>query len=252
MTLILAIGCDDGVVIASDSAVTDLEVGTKHPSEKIKQLSDHPIFYGTSGDVGLTQKVDDALALYKPKTQFKQIRTGLKSLIVPVLKTAMSSYVPYPKHPYNIPPAAVFLFVGVLDGEPWILEIERNGTDTLYGEGFGHFAAIGSGKLLAHALFRSHLMGSRDLKTGKVQACRVVEDSIQLAASGIALPVHIYTISADGHPAKLEDSEMRSLSETCGLWRVKERESLGSALTPSGPTPENAEIPKPKQQTSSQ
>lgn len=61
MTLVLAIDCENGVVIASDSAVTDATGGTKQPGEKMKRMRDWPILYGIAGDYGLVHKLAEAL-----------------------------------------------------------------------------------------------------------------------------------------------------------------------------------------------
>ena len=245
MTLVLAIACDDGIVIGSDSAFSEAEIGTKHPSAKIKQLCDCPILYGASGDVGLAQKVDEALKAYKPKTLLKQIRSGIKSLVVLELKASIEQHVPYPNPSFHLPPAVILLFAGVLDGHPWILEIERDARDTLYDESMGNFAAIGSGKLLAHAFFRPHFGTKRTLRTGKVLAYRVLDDAISIAGAGLALPLHVHTISGGGTVTEIGEAEMTELNNTVNAWREIERDSLGRALSPAADEPALA-IPTPR------
>jgi len=61
MTLIVGIVCQDGVVLAADSATSDIEAQTKQPTEKIRRLGHQKIFYGGSGDYGLVQKIEEAL-----------------------------------------------------------------------------------------------------------------------------------------------------------------------------------------------
>lgn len=247
MTLILAVGCGDGVVIASDSAVSESGTGTKLAGEKIQRLEGEPILYASSGHGGLRQRVDEALKSFKPNPQLKQIRNKLKSLVVSELDLSAKQHVPYPEPPYDKPPVVIFLFVGVHKGKPWILEIERDGSDTLYDDRTGNFAAIGSAKGLAHALFRPHLRSKRTLKEGKVLAYRVTEDSIHLMASGLSEPVHIHVISADGTVSELKDGpDRKEINDTVNLWRELERETLGRALSPESQTQES---PPPKPET---
>lgn len=62
MTLIVAFGCSDGVVLSADSASSEQDVGTKQEvSEKIRRVGNLPIVYGGSGDVGLLQKIDEGV-----------------------------------------------------------------------------------------------------------------------------------------------------------------------------------------------
>jgi len=57
MTLIVALGCTDGIVMGADSASSDSVSGTKQPVIKIQQIGRHTILCGGSGDVGLIQKL---------------------------------------------------------------------------------------------------------------------------------------------------------------------------------------------------
>jgi hypothetical protein len=153
------------------------------------------MLYGASGDTGLQQKIDDSLATLDPKPRLKNTHREFKRIIVTEQKDAAELHVPYPAIGFNTPPIVVFLFVGVHDGKPWILEIEKDGRDTLYDERLGNFAAIGSGKPWAEAIFRPHLRTERDIELGKVFAYRILDDSINLAAAYLATPIHIFTIS---------------------------------------------------------
>lgn len=245
MTLIIGIACEDGVVLAADSASSDPESGTKQPFEKIKRLRELPILYGGSGDVGLLQKIEESLGTLTAKATLKRLRQDIKKLVIPELKEARELHVPYPQAPYHQPPDATLLFAGVLDSRPWILEIEKDGRDTVYGEDLGNFAAIGSGKPWAQAIFRPHLRTKRDLRLGKIFAYRVVEDSIELAAGFLAGPVHIYIISADGTVLKVDEQEISQLAGTCELWRTLEREAVGEILAPTKRGEVEPEVPKP-------
>ncbi len=242
MTLVLAIACKDGVVIAADSATTD--EGLKQPSEKIKRLSDLPVLYGGSGDVGLMQKIDESLSAAVMRPTLQVMRREIKKRVGPELRESTSLHAAYPTVENQLPPIAVILFVGILDGKPWILEIEKDNRDTIYGDSLGNFAAIGSGKMLAQALFRPHLTTERDLRAGKIFAYRILEDAIDLSAAYLAKPIHIHTIALDGTIEKVSSSELEAIETTCEGWRELERGTVGQVL--AGHTEEDgAEIPKP-------
>jgi 20S proteasome alpha/beta subunit len=244
VTLIVAIGCSDGVVLAADSAVSDAELGIKQPGEKLRRIGEHPILFGFSGDVGLLQKVEENLQKYKPKSTLKQLRAHIKGLVCEELQASAKWHVPYPHSVFEKPPPAIFLFAGVLDGRPWILEIERDGRDTVYGDDLGNFAAIGSGKPWAQAIFRPHLYTPRSLGVAQVMAYRVLDDSIALAAGWLASPIHIHTLDSAGDFNKLPPDD-KNLSKICDMWREIERESLGKALAPPGEAEPEVSIPQP-------
>lgn len=254
MTLIVAIGCSDGVVIGADSASSDMDSGIKQPSEKIRRIGERNILFGGSGDVGLLQNINESLADFTQQPNLKRIRQQIKKRVVPELAEAVSSHSPYPQPGYNVPPCAILLFVGIQDGKPWILEIEKDGRDTIYDEGLGNFAAIGSGKPWAQALFRPHLKTERDIELGKIFAYRVIDDAITLAVGGLAPPIHIYTISSENQIEKVDQEELNKLSETCELWKSIEREAVGQALAepknegiePAIPEPQ--EVPEPQKE----
>lgn len=249
MTLVVAIGCTDGVVLAGDSAMTDTDSDTKQPANKIKQIGNLPVLFGFSGHVGLLQKVEERLMTFQPKTTLKRTRQELKQLVLPELAESTKWHAPYPQQGFHQPPACILLIAGVLDGQPWILELERDGSDQMFGPDMGSFAAIGSGKPWAQAIMRPHLMTERTLEQGKVFAYRVVEDSIALAASGLAKPIHMRTVAADGAVATVtQDEQEQSLSPTCEVWRTLESDTVGKLFAPSsnGPHPE---IPEPEMET---
>jgi len=245
MTLIISIACSDGVVMAADSASSDPEIGTMQPVDKIIQIPNCPILYGGSGDVGLFQKISENLQTFSPKENLKRTCQEIRKLIIPELKNASETHVPYRQSIFGSPPSTIMLFSGVQKGKPWILEIERDGRDTFYNDDMGNFAAIGSGKPWAQAIFRLHLKTKRDLKLGKIFAYRVMEDSIDLSAAFLAKPIHIFTISLEHKVIKVDEEELQSIGDSCNLWKSMERESVGNLLAPEQGKIPSPQIPKP-------
>jgi 20S proteasome alpha/beta subunit len=246
VTLIVAIACRDGVVLCADSASTDPDSMYKQSVEKIQRLSDQPILYGGSGDLGLLQKIDATLKDFQPQTSVIGVRTELRRLIVPQLMESVRLHSPYPKPGAYEPPEAVLLFTGVLNGSPWIIEIEKNGADTEFGSGMGNFAAIGSGKPLAQATFRPHLNTDRDVQLGRVLGYRVMEDSIALSAAFVAAPIHMYVITTDGGVQKVSREEEIELQTACQSWRQLESETVGRLLAPK--QAQSPQIPLPNKE----
>lgn len=247
MTLIIGIICEDGVVMAADSASTDISAQVKQPtSDKLRQIGNQKMVLGGSGNVGLLQIIRESVDGYKGSAAtIKNVRRDLKALILPDQRQAIAEHIPLQVPGMNQPPTACVLVGGYASKMPFLLEFEANGEDTCYDAPLGNFCAIGSGKIYAHALFRTHLTRKRDLKLGKILAFRVVSDSIDIAHYGLAHPVHMWTIT-EKTVAVVSDEEKQQLSETVKIWRELESEALGKLLAPvetippTVPTPEEA------------
>lgn len=246
MTLIVALACSDGIVMGADSASSDPMSGTKQPVIKIQQVGNKPILFGGAGDVGLIQKVMEALdnLTIPASPKFATIRQIIKQTCLPEMKEAADTHIRHFLPGYDSPPTAIFLFGCIHRKLPFILEIEADGRDTVYDKNLGYFHAIGSGKALAQAIIRPHLTRDRDLELGKILAYRILEDSIELAASGLAKPIHLYTLKLDGTLNELNGDELSNLQSDCELWRELEREALGKLLAPSRED-ESATVPEP-------
>ena len=81
---------------------------------------------------------------------------------------------------------------------------------------------------------------------GKLYAYRVVDDSIELAASGLARPIRIYTLSINGTVSEIEPTERQALGNTCEGWREAERELARQIFGLPEPSEPEPEVPKPQ------
>ena len=237
MTLIVALKCTDGVVIAADSASTDLANRTKQPGTKIHQLGDLPILIGGTGDVGVMQKAMFAYSAARDsisrKTNVNSLRKELKIYHKQEQTEALQSFI-------NISnteaPLLGLLFAGIVGTTPFVLEINANNTGTEYSDDLGGFYAVGSGASLAQSLYRPFLFetDSRTIEIGKVQAYKVLDDAIELSHAFLAHPVHIYSIATrDKTVLTVNEDELSNLRITCGAWREMQRDSLHRALNPT-------------------
>jgi 20S proteasome alpha/beta subunit len=235
MTLIIAIGCNNGIVMGSDSASSDPITGTKQAVKKIQQLGELPVVFGGAGDVGLIQKLEEELNdLEIPRSaKFKLTRRLVQEACLPDIRAARDNHVPHDAAGYDRPPTAILLFGCIHNKSPHIFEIEADGRDTVYDQNFGFFNAIGSGKALAQAIMRPYLQRERDLSLGKMLAYRILEDAIELSATGLAKPIHLYTLTLQGKFTQVENHELRRLRSQCELWHELEREVLEKLIAPS-------------------
>jgi 20S proteasome alpha/beta subunit len=246
MTLIIGIICEDGDVMAADSASTDMTAQVKQPtSDKLRRIGTKNMVLGGSGNVGLLQTIREVVDGYTgTASTIKNVRRDLKALMLPQQRQAIADHIPLQMAGMNQPPVACLLAAGYAGAMPFLIEFEANGEDTSYDASMGNFCAIGSGKTYAHALFRTHLTRKRDLKLGKILAFRVVSDSIDLAHYGLAHPVHMWTIT-QAAVALVSDEEKAELGETVKIWRELESEALGKLLAPASGPP--LEVPTPEE-----
>lgn len=236
MTLIVAIGCSDGVVIAADSASSDQSSGIRTTtSSKIRRVREFPLAFGGSGDVGLLQKVYDEVALGAKPDDLTKYRDAIKRRVSPVQRAAVELHVPHPAMGLaaHIPPVAVFILAGIAKGVPFILEIDGTSTDTLYNENLGSFHAIGSGAAFAHAYFRPHLNSPRTCELAEIMAYRILDDSINVAVGYVSHPIYIHTIRNNGDYKIASKNDINQLATICEAWRELERETVGNILTPN-------------------
>jgi 20S proteasome alpha/beta subunit len=242
LTLVLAIGCSDGIVLASESASTDVTVTEVN---KLVRVKDRPIMYGGSGDVGLLQKLDAVIEGVTLKNGAEKTIREIKSKVVMVLRESAKQHAPFPEAPFDKPPVAILLFAIVQDGRPWIVEYEKDGHETVFGDPQGNFAAIGGGKPIAQIIMRPHLPTARTLEKGRVLAYRIVDDAIRLAPSGLGGPLHIQTIDLEGNVEELSKEQLQALGDTCELVRNEECRVIDCVLAPPLPATDVSEIPSP-------
>lgn len=248
MTLIVALKCTDGVVIAADSASTDLANRTKQPGTKIYQIGNLPILVGGTGDVGMMQKAMFAYnAAHDSIARKQNVNSLRKELKVPHKQEQMEALQSFIQLPNTEPPLLGLLFAGIVGTTPFVLEINPSNTDTEYGNDMGGFYAVGSGATLAQSLYRPFLFEteSRTVEIGKVQAYRVLDDAIELSHAFLAHPIHIYTIStAEKRVVSITEDELSKLGITCDAWREMQRNSLHRALNPTVDGTEDIPLPE--------
>lgn len=240
MTLITGVICSNGIVIASDSASTDPDSFTKQPSEnKIVIINQNKMVFGGSGDVGLIQKIVASLNQTINQREIIKLRKELKTKICTELSESNKAFVLHPTAKSNAP-LVVCMVAGFTNGKPYLLEFDFNGTDTDYTNLQG-FLAIGSGKPWAQAYFRPYLHHPRNIDQAKVISYRIVSDAISLSSGGLSEPIHIVSIESNGNIVKSDDSDLKAIRDTCGIWRQIDSESLTKALNPPSPSSEKTD-----------
>jgi proteasome beta subunit len=226
VTLVLAVRCRDGVVLASDGQATTDAAGqpTKQPTLKLFDV-DGRIAWGAAGSVGLQQTLLDELrGADLRRHQGASLRRALADLVIPIQQEALRDYVPQPgSEPPDL--ACIFAWRG-RDG-PWILSIPRTGSDHQF---HPRYSAIGSGDIFADFAMASvaHL-GTADLglEHAKMVAYKAIADAIEVAAVYVGPPIQMYVVTAAGARPVARSEIDGELAGSVDAWKGRQRESLG-------------------------
>jgi len=235
MTLILALACKDGVVIAADSQATftGSTPRVRVPEQKLWQIRHAPIVFGVSGQVGMAQKVKTELERIHSNVlsgPIAESRPTFKKFVFKVLKDATEHFVPIDATGGK--PICNTIIAGYTDDAPWILEINCNGLDEQH-EHRGFFA-LGSGEAFAHfacASMQHHAVRQMGMRAAQVLAYRTIQTAIEIAAEGLGPPVQMWVIDSSGARA-LDKGELEIISDTVDTWRELETEFLAQAMRP--------------------
>lgn len=226
MTLVLALRCRGGVVLASDGQATSDAAGqpTRAPVRKLFDVGGR-VAWGSAGSIGLQQTLHAELgALNGHSDDAGRLRRRLASLVTPLQQTAMRDFVPFAGAE---PPELACLFCWCDAAGPRILSIPRTGSDHQFHE---RHAAIGSGDIFAELTVRSiaHL-GSTELtvEQAKMVAYRTVADAIDVAAVYLGPPIQMYVVTAERAEPVGQDEIDGGLADAVELWRERQREALG-------------------------
>lgn len=226
MTLVLALRCRGGVVLASDGQATSDAAGqpTRAPVRKLFDVGGR-VAWGSAGSIGLQQTLHAELgALNGHSDDAGELRRRLASLVTPLQQTAIRDFVPFAGAE---PPELACLFCWCDASGPRILSIPRTGSDHQFHE---RHAAIGSGDIFAELTVRSiaHLDSTElAVEQAKMVAYRTVADAIDVAAVYLGPPIQMYVVTAE-HAAPVRRDEIDGgLADAVELWRARQREALG-------------------------
>jgi proteasome beta subunit len=239
VTLIVALACRDGLVIASDSQSTADTSGqpTKCPSVKLHSAWDN-VAWGAAGSVGLTDRVREELERALPqrnrlaKLNRSELRKKLAGEVSRVVKDLFANqYLPL-NLPGAKPPLNSFLFTACASDGPIILEIAPNLVDQDH-MSLG-YCAIGSGDIYPYYALASlahFAVQKRTLLEAKMIAYRIMDDAIRVAAFGIGPPIQMYEIvnctsNAAAQTTLLSPEDLQVIEDKVAEWKGIEAETL--------------------------
>ena len=226
MTVVLALMCSDGVVLAADSQVTDSARGMTYPAQKLHTLGDHAAWGGSGARsvLGDVEKVfnESAAAILESK----EVDRELQERVLPILQHHYDNFIPeIPGEETEGTPSAYVLAAGYSHGEPFIVEINPNAMVSRY-EDIG-FHAIGSGAPMAQqagALLAHFRVTERSVDYGVLAAVRVI-DALALTSASVGAEVDVARIVAEG-AHHLDDSEVAEARQQVKRWTEEEQRVL--------------------------
>jgi proteasome beta subunit len=226
VTVVLALVCSDGVVIGSDSQITESDRGLSFPAQKLHPMGECAA-WGGSGARGVLNDLkpilsDSAAAILEAP----DIGDELQERVLPIYKKHYDNYIPdVPGEGDGGGVSAYLLAAGVSQGQKWIVEINPNGLIGRY-EDVG-FHAIGSGAPMAQqagALLSHFRMTERDVEYGVVGVVRVLS-ALALTSPSVGGPFSVAKIREEG-AHHLDEEELAEAQERADRWRQLEQEAL--------------------------
>lgn len=226
MTVVLALRCANGVVLASDSQITDPGRGLTYPAQKLHTLGRHAA-WGGSGSRAVLYDVEQVFTA-QPDAVLEAANVGhaIQERVLPILKHHYANFIgDVPGQETGGTPATYVLAAGYVGDAPFIIDIDPNGL-------IGHheetgFQAVGSGAAMAqqaHALLAHFGMSERDVDYGVVAALRVL-DALDASSPSVGGPMDLCRITPEG-AHHLSAEEVDEARQHVTRWVELERRAL--------------------------
>lgn len=231
MTLVIALSCKDGIVMASDGQATIGSSGgpVRVEAEKIFKINNHTLF-GASGSVGTIQK---SLQIIKDIKDLKNdwtfpIMANVRKQLFPTYCSEVERHVAFHR-PLNqngklpLPPIADVILAKVEEADINIIwHIAPDCNDELLQDlGYG---CTGSGDIFAHTLLKGYNIKEINVEEGKLLAYNTIKIAIETGAFGLGEPVYIWTITKKEGVKKPSREEIMALKDAWASWKEAEKE----------------------------
>lgn len=238
MTLVLAIRCREGVVLASDGQATTDAAGqpTRQPVRKLFEVAGR-IAWGAAGSLGLQQTLAAELQRREPELlAAMDPREALARIVIPIQQRALEDFVALPG---CVPPELACIFCWWDPGarRPAILSIPRTGGDHQLHD---RYSAVGTGDIFAEFAMASvaHLgTAELSLEQAKMVAYKAVSDAISVAAVYLGPPIQMSVVTPGDGAVEVSRADLDGgLSDSVDAWKARQRESLGALGPPPPPS----------------
>lgn len=219
-TVIIALRYSAGVVFASDSQTSDPVHNVRWPTTKARQVGEHPLVMGFSGNTGVSGRARASLEERGLRPTTFQRRERVRNMIEGALKPHYD-WIAEQMRPDSAfahvvgAPQMVALAACFAEGQPQVIEFEANGDSDFH----DYFHAIGSGASTAYAVWRT--LGGRRLRgLGEDRAVhvalRIMRTAVAVDMMGVSDPYTVFVVDKDGArqlPSADVDSEMQVVQE---------------------------------------
>jgi proteasome beta subunit len=230
MTVVLSIVCADGLVLATDSQITDAARGMTYPAQKLHPLGDRAA-WGGSGSRAVLLDLEKVFASSAAAIlEGEDVARELQERVLPVLRHHYDTFIPeVPGEETMGGPAAYVLAVGYAHDQPFVVEINPNGMIGHY-EDIG-FHAVGSGSALAQqagALLGHFDVKERSVDHGVAAAVRTL-DALARTSASVGDEIDVCRITPEG-AHHLADEEVDEVRGTVVRWVEAERAVLDDLI----------------------
>jgi proteasome beta subunit len=226
VTVVLAMRCADGLVLASDSQITDSARGLSYPAQKLHGLGEHAA-WGGSGSRAVLYDLEQLFdAEPDAILEAQDVGRALQERVLPVLKHHYSHFIrDVPGEKPGATPATYVLAAGYAGERPFIVDIDPHGLIGHYEE--TGFHAVGSGAPMAQqagALLAHFRMTERPVDYGVLAALRVL-DALDATSPSVGGPMDVCRITPDG-ARHLDPDEVAKLRGQVSRWVELEQRAL--------------------------
>ena len=227
MTVVLALRCADGIVLAADSQITDSDRGLSYPAQKLHALGDHAAWGGSGARAVLTELEGRFDANPAAVVEAADVGQALADAVLPVLRRHYANFIAEVpgKEKGGATPATYVLAAGYTGDAPFIVDVDPHGLLGRY-EVVG-FHAIGSGAAMAQqagALLAQYRMTERAVDHGVVAVLRVL-DALDRTSPSVGGPMNVCRITPDG-AHHLDEKEIEQARERVRRWVELEQRAL--------------------------
>lgn len=227
MTVVLAVRCQDGLVLGSDSQITEGDRGMSYPGQKLHALGRYAAWGGSGARSVLLDLEHRFDAQADEIVGSRDVGRALQERVLPVLRHHYENFIEHVPGDDTAPgtPSAYVLAAGYSHGDPWIVEVNPHAMVSRF-EAIG-FHAIGTGAQMAHqagALLSHFRMLERDVHYGVVAAVRVL-DTLTRTSPSVGGPIEVCRITVDG-AEHLDECGVAEVRKDVERWEELEQRAL--------------------------
>lgn len=229
MTLIIALACKDGVIMASDSQATIGSTGgpVRSTISKIKHLRENKL-WAASGSLGMIQKLEEVFnripkELINAPINEHQLRQVIIQNALTLRAQELQRHRALHGQGRDNEAGMADLLIIEYQNSARIWHINHDCADEFLEE-FG-YGTSGIGDIFAHTLIKNYKIKDLTVEQGCLIVYRVLRDAIDIGAFGLDEPIDIWIIDNNGVRQKSQD-EMLALRDSYASWKEAEEETF--------------------------